>query len=204
MKILITAGATWIKIDQVRILTNRFSGRTGLYLGEKLKAKGHKVTLLINPHCSGDYRGLKAITFRYYDEFRDKIYSLLKKNKFDAIIHTAAISDYKLKKSFSGKITSSKKKLNLSLIPTEKIITKIRRLNPKALLIQFKLESKSSGLIDKAYQSLKDNGSDFVVANSISDLNKKYKSYLIDKDKNVIKINSKHGLSRALNKVISR
>ena len=35
MKVLITAGATWVKIDDVRIITNRFTVNTGLYLAKE-------------------------------------------------------------------------------------------------------------------------------------------------------------------------
>ncbi len=39
MKVLVTAGSTWTKIDDVRIITNRFTGKTGLGLAQGLKKK---------------------------------------------------------------------------------------------------------------------------------------------------------------------
>ena len=73
MKILITAGSTWIGIDEVRILTNRFTGKTGLYLAQELKKKGYLVTLLINPHCTGKIKGLRAVYYRYFYELKTAI-----------------------------------------------------------------------------------------------------------------------------------
>ena len=35
MKVLITGGATWIKIDVVRIITNIFTGKTALFLAKE-------------------------------------------------------------------------------------------------------------------------------------------------------------------------
>ncbi|MBU2250672.1 MAG: phosphopantothenoylcysteine decarboxylase, partial [Candidatus Omnitrophica bacterium] len=180
MKILITAGATWIKIDSVRILTNRFSGKSGLYLAKELKRKGHSVTLLINPHCTGKIKGVSAVYYRYFEEFKDKVIRLVKTKGFDFIIHMAAVSDYKLKASWPGKIASGRKSLDLKLIPAEKIIVKIRKLAPKSTLIQFKLEASRKQLIDKAYQSLRKSKSDFVVANSLEDMRLGYKAFLID------------------------
>jgi phosphopantothenoylcysteine synthetase/decarboxylase len=183
--ILITAGSTWVKIDEVRVLANIFTGRTGIELARALQKAGCDVTLLINPHCvSKELSGLKAVEFFYYDEFKNKVVTLLKKEKFDAIIHTAAVSDYVLPTPVKNKIPSGKKSLILKLKPTQKIIKLMRMLNPEALLIQFKLEKAVEGLIDKAYASLKANDSDFVVANALVDIDKKY---LISREKNIIK-----------------
>ena len=204
MKILITAGATWVRLDAVRILTNHFSGATGLYLAKDLKKKGHSVTLLVNPHCLEPIKGLKYFHYHYFAEFKDKVIKLLKNRKYDVIIHTAAVSDYKLKTVYKGKISSGRKSLSLKLIPTEKIINKIRRLAKKAILVQFKLEAKNKGIINKAYQSLKANKSDFVVANSLEDISKSYKAWLIDNKKKAFKIGSKKALADALNRIIMK
>jgi phosphopantothenoylcysteine synthetase/decarboxylase len=204
MRVLITAGATWVKIDDVRILTNRFTGRTGLYLAKGLKKKGHSVTLLANPHCLGKIKGLKTHYYHYFDDFKKQVVKLLKSNRYDAIIHTAAVSDYKLKKTYKGKIASAKKTLNLQLIPTEKVIKTIRRLAKKSLLIQFKLEAERKALLAKAYQSLKKNRSDFVVANAFVDLHGGYKGFLMDRGGEITYINSKDSLLNALHKNISK
>ncbi|MCK5492085.1 MAG: hypothetical protein KAJ14_03125, partial [Candidatus Omnitrophica bacterium] len=157
MKILVTAGATWVKIDDVRILTNRFTGKTGRLIAQGLEKKGHSVTLLINSHCIEEVKNLEIVNFSYFEEFRRAVINVLKQNHFDAIIHTAAVSDYKVVKASRGKIPSGKEVLDLELIPTEKIIKRIRRLAKKTLLIQFKMEAKLKGLVDAAYNSLIDN-----------------------------------------------
>ncbi|MCQ9204709.1 MAG: phosphopantothenoylcysteine decarboxylase [Omnitrophica bacterium] len=203
MKILITAGATWVKIDAVRILTNRFTGKTGLYLAKEFKKNGHKVKLLVNSHCLDEIRDRQVITYQYFDEFKKAINKLLKQEYFDVIIHTAAVSDYKLKNSKSGKIASGKKQITLKLVPVPKIIKSIRSLAKKSLLIQFKLETKREGLIEAAYASLKSNKSDYVVANALDDLSKAYRAFLIDKDKKVKLIRSKQALFTTIHKIVN-
>ena len=37
MKVLITAGPTWIKVDDVRVITTIFSGNTGIFLAKNFK-----------------------------------------------------------------------------------------------------------------------------------------------------------------------
>ena len=202
MKILVTAGATWSKIDDIRIITNRFTGKTGLYLAKELKKKGHSVTLVINPHCVGRVKGLKTVYYHYFEEFKERILRVLKENKYDAIIHTAAVSDYRVKNALRGKIPSRKKSFALSLVPTEKIIKMIRRKAKEAVLIQFKLQPKRRTIIEKAYKSLKENKSDFVVANALEDVYFGYRAFLIDRDKNITPIDSRRALITTLDKVI--
>ena len=201
MRVLITAGSTWVKVDDVRILTNHFTGKTGLYLAKGLKRKGHSVTLLINPHCVGKVKGLKVIPYQYFEEFKWEVAKAIKKQRYDAIIHNAAVSDYKLKKPLKGKIPSGRPR-SLKLVPTEKIIKRIRAKAPNSLLIQFKLEPKQRGIINKAYKSLRENRSDFVVANALEDMQTGYKGFLINRDKKVISLGSRNSLLAALDKVI--
>ena len=201
MRVLVTAGSTWVKVDDVRILTNRFTGKTGLYLAQGLKRKGHSVTLLVNSHCIGKVKSCKVIPYRYFEEFKREVSKAIKKQRYDAIIHSAAVSDYKLKRSFKGKISSGKS-LSLKLVPTEKIIKRIRSLAPKSLLIQFKLEPRQRGIINKAYKSLRENRSDFVIANALEDLQTGYKGFLINRDKKVIPLASRNSLLTAIEKVI--
>lgn len=220
MRVLVTAGSTWIKVDDVRILTNRFTGKTGLYLAQGLKRKGHSVTLLVNPHCLGKInsvrsikleekknktsngvKSLKVISYRYFKEFKREVFKAIKKQRYDAIIHSAAVSDYKLKRPFREKISSGKN-VSLKLVPTEKIIKHIRSLAPKSLLIQFKLEPKRRGIINKAYKSLRENRSDFVIANALEDLKTGYKGFLINRDRKIISLGSRNSLLTAIEKII--
>ena len=203
MKILITAGATWVKIDDVRILTNKFTGKTGLYLAQQLKKKGHSVTFLINNHCIGKIKGLKVISYRYFDDLKNILTQQLKKSRYDAIIHMAAVSDYKVKNIKKGKIPSRHKKLLLQLVPAEKLVKKIRSLAKQSLLIQFKLEIKSRGLIEDDYQSLKENDSDFVVANALEDLKLGYKGAIISRERHIIPVVSRAALATNLHKIIT-
>lgn len=202
MKILITAGPTWVKIDDVRVLTNIFTGRSGIFLGKEFKKKKCAVTLLINSPYADKLQGIRVVPFNYYSDFKEKAVNLLKSEKYNAIIHTAAVSDYKLNSVFKGKISSSQKELILKLIPTEKVIKRMRRLAKESVLIQFKLESKRKGLIEKAYASLKENSSDFVVANALEDLQRKYKAFVIGKNRDMIEVNSKKELFTALFSII--
>lgn len=205
-RILITAGPTWIKVDDVRVITTIFSGNTGIFLAKNFKKNGLRVTLMVNsPHLDkAGLKGIKVVPFRYFEEFKDKITKELKGCCYDTIIHSAAVSDYKMANVFSGKIASGKKSLTFKLKPAEKIVKVIRKLQKNAELIQFKLEIKRKGLLKKAFKSLKENKSDFVVANAFKDLKLGYKSFLIDKNNNITEINSKNALFEKLENIVKR
>lgn len=197
MRVFITAGPTWVKIDDVRVLTNVFTGKTGVYLAQKLAAKKNAVTLLMNDHCLGKIKvkGVKVMTFRYFDEFKAACVKQLKQNHYDAIIHSAAVSDYVTKKVYKGKIPSRLKSLEIKLKPADKVIKHMRSLAPDSLLVQFKLEAKRRGLIEKAHASLRGNDSDLVVANAYEDIKAGYKGYIISRLKQVIEVRSKESLA---------
>lgn len=204
IRILITAGATWARVDSVRVLTNIFTGKTGLFMAEEFAKRQYDVTLLINPHCVGEIKGVNAEYYRYFEEFKSSVDRILAGGSYDAIVHSAAVSDYKPENAFNGKIASGKKTIKLKLVPTAKIINRIKQRAKRAVLVQFKMQDRRSGLIDLAYGSLNQNGSDFVVAHCIEDISGGYKGYLIDKKKTVTSLNSKKDLFAALEGSIIR
>lgn len=200
MNILITAGPTWVKIDDVRIVTTVFTGATGLRIAKHFQSKGCQVTLLINAHALGDVcvPGITVIQFRYFHELRNALAGILKKQRFDAVIHSAAVSDYITVKPLKGKYPSRKKNMRLNLVPAEKIITMIRARAPSSVLVQFKLEAKRKGLIAAALESMRRNKSDCCVANAYADLKASYKSFLVSCNQEVIECNSKELMSEYL------
>ena len=198
-RVLITSGPTWVAIDDVRVISNKSTGRLGQLLAKHCLKDGAKVTLIEGPVTKpADEKKIRTIKFCYYEEFYKILKSELKKS-YDVVIHAAAVSDYKLKNPFKKKISSRLKKLSLQLIPTEKIISVIKKINPKAFLVGFKLESTvtrsnikklTSDLFAKAH-------CDLVVANSSK--NNKYCGFIVDKKLNIAaQANSRKEMSKKL------
>ena len=205
MNILITAGPTWVKIDEVRIITNIFTGGTGVFLAREFQKKKHNVTLLLNPHRGHAVpKGVRALPFRYFNELKALLEKELKEHAYEVIIHSAAVSDYTLKKPFTGKIPSNKEELFLKLARTPKLIKRIRSLAKGAFLIQFKLEIAREGLLEKAIASLKDNKSNIVVANAYEDLRRGYTAFIIDKNRRIRQVSSKKDLFANLHKLCKK
>ncbi len=183
-KVLITAGATWVRIDHVRCLTNLARGLTGYRLARYFAQRGYQVTLLLGPTEFEPIssKNLMLRRFRYYRDLEKILRRELSRKRYAIIIHSAAVSDYAPRRIYSGKI-SSKKELLLKLTPLPKLLPMIRRHAPAAVLVQFKLENTANkkDLYGAALQSLRRNKTDFVVANSLKDIeNGDYTRYIMD------------------------
>ncbi len=103
MKILVTAGNTLVLIDQVRAITNIFTGRTGATIALEAHDRGHSVTLLTSHPESVLTEGSRLPPEEHwrlcrYTTFED-LQTLMEKEitqgNYEAIVHCAAVSDYR-------------------------------------------------------------------------------------------------------------
>jgi phosphopantothenate-cysteine ligase/phosphopantothenoylcysteine decarboxylase/phosphopantothenate--cysteine ligase len=178
MRILVTAGNTQTPVDRVRCLTNIFSGRTGTRVALRAHQRGHDVCLLTShpgvvdelaPACCPEPTTWTVRPYCTFDELHDLMAETVRSCHFDAVIHTAAVSDYHLAGAFTpapgtafdpasgvwtgssgrpkladvsvGKVKSSHSELWLRLVPAPKLIDMVRRRwGFEGTLVKFKLE----------------------------------------------------------------
>ena len=183
-KILVIGGSTAESIDDVRIITNRSSGKTAVWLAINAFYRGADVELW---YGFGRERPSNYIKTTGFESINDILKLVKTKNlkKFDVIILCAALSDYIPKKQ-RGKIPSGKDKLVIEMSPSPKIIANLRIKAPNSKIIGFKVEENAVKLKEKARNLLKKNNLDDVIANTISGF---------DKDENEIWIIDKKGKS---------
>ncbi len=167
-KIIITAGGTSERIDNVRKITNSSSGKLGMAIADHLLKENDD--LLIYYVCSknslkpSDER-VKIIEIDGTMSLKNEVENLLLNEKIDYFIHSMAVSDYMtdyvttieriktsvrnskdLNEAFSNieiingsKISSYEDNLVIVLKPTPKIISIIKDLSPSTYLVGFKL-----------------------------------------------------------------
>ncbi len=209
MKIIITAGGTSEKIDDVRTITNSSTGRLGYAIGtafaEKYADKVDKIYYLhglraayvenpkVEPIAIGGVMDLKA-----------ELEKLLTEEKIDAVIHAMAVSDYLVNEVTTldrirgiedpdnaadltgNKISSDIDDLVIHMKKSPKVINIIKKLSPETTLVGFKLLSNvpHEELIDVGYNLMQKNDCDYVLANDLKEIGKDFhKGYLIHKDK---------------------
>ncbi len=188
MRILVTAGSTTVAIDKVRVISNIFGGITGTRIAKYCGERGDEVTLLTsNPELAEREitAGQVAVRrFRSYDNLAERFENEVRRGEYDAIVHSAAVSDFKVDTIRAdngsdlelpdpetiGKLSSRSKRLILELVPTVKLINQIR--GPwgfAGVLVKFKLEVglTDEQLLQRASCSLVESQADLVVANCL-------------------------------------
>ena len=202
--ILVTAGSTWIPIDKVRVITNIFRGTIGFTIAKMAAEMGADVTLLLGPSFDlpsiGLPKTLKVFRFKFFDELDRLVSGLLKEGKFDAMVHSAAISDFQMAEPNHGKIKSSLDKLTLELIPTKKIVDYVKKLAPDIFLVKFKLEVglTKDELYNVAFESLGKSKADLIVANLYDPEFKEHEAYLINPDGNSEKVVGRENIAKKI------
>lgn len=166
-KIIVTAGGTTEKIDDVRYITNRSSGKMGVAIAEACFLRGADVLLLRAKNAVAPRYLMKEETFTTAKE----LFALIKKHigTYDYIFHAAAVSDFSIAGEYKGKMSSTKS-VQLNLQPNLKILDQIKNINPKIHLIAFKAEYglNEKELISVSLQRLHESGADAIIANDIS------------------------------------
>jgi phosphopantothenoylcysteine synthetase/decarboxylase len=180
-RILITAGPTWVAIDKARVISNIASGETGFILANEFKKSGAGVTLLLGPgYFFKSVSGIKIIRFKYFSELARILEQELKKQKFSAVIHAAAVADYQPKEINHGKISSRRRSWQINLVPTEKLINRLKICQTDLFTVGFKFEPDASKdkLIEEGKRLKKSANLDLVVANS--NRNRGYQAYILN------------------------
>ena len=175
-KVLIIGGGSSEPIDDVRVVTNRSSGRMAISLAESAFAMGADVDLWLG-NANYEY-GNWVKTTRF--ETLSKLKNLLKSMKsYDAVIMPAALSDF-IPEQAKGKLDSAKP-ITLKMKKAPKIINGIRKKH-KGLLYVFKLGARISEkeLLAKAKVLLKN--TNCVIANHSKSMGSdKSKVAIVDK-----------------------
>ncbi len=209
-KVLITAGSTWIAIDRVRVITNIFGGKLGVEICKEFLRQGYRVTMLIGnsrANLSNKlFKKANIIHFKYFDELFDLVQKEIQNENYDIVIHSAAISDYKIKEENKGKIKSNKDELILKLIPTPKIVDLYKKINKDIFLVMFKLEVNKSKkeLIKISKDSMNRAKANIIIANDFNDMSKIHKAYIIsNNDKKILKCFGKTDIAKKLIQIIN-
>ena len=163
-KAIVTAGPTNEYIDPVRFITNKSSGKQGYEIAKSLSKKGFDTTLISGPTNLEIDNNINLIKVETAEEMFQKTLNTL---PADVAIFSAAVSDYKVKKTSKIKI-KKEDSLNLELIKNIDILRYISNhnsLRPK-LVIGFAAETNN--LEKYAIKKLNEKNCDWVIANDIS------------------------------------
>jgi phosphopantothenoylcysteine decarboxylase/phosphopantothenate--cysteine ligase len=164
-KVLVIAGATEEPIDDIRVVTNRSTGETGVELARAAYERGADVELWMG-RCETEIPGyISTIRFSTFSSLWD----LSKKAKHDIVLFPAAVSDFTPKKA-KGKISSERTSITVTLDGNPKLIDKMKG----KFVVGFKAQvnMKDEDLVKEAMALMKRSGCSLVVANSVENVKK--------------------------------
>jgi phosphopantothenoylcysteine decarboxylase / phosphopantothenate---cysteine ligase len=161
--VLITAGPTREKIDPVRYLTNRSSGRMGYALAEAALRRGARVLLVSGPTSLPAPGTAELTRVESAEEMRQAVISLLQQATI--VIKTAAVSDYRPKNAASQKIKRSGP-MSLELEPTPDILSELARNKRSRIVVGFAAETQNA--LENGRKKLSAKGLDAIVVNDVS------------------------------------
>jgi len=149
LRVLITSGGTVEPIDGVRLLSNASTGRTGAGLAAHFASCGHEVLLLRARDSAAAPPLCAEEAFFTFAELDAALTRLLGAQHFDAVVHAAAVSDFRV-----GGVTASGRErppglakldsrlpVALALLPNPKLVESLRSRsrNPALQVVAFKL-----------------------------------------------------------------
>jgi len=161
--VVVTAGPTREKIDPVRYLTNRSSGRTGYAIAEAALRRGARVLLVSGPTAIPAPGAAELASVETADEMRAAVLKLLPEST--AVIMTAAVADFRPKTTTAQKI-KRKGEILLELEPTPDILAEVVRRKTKQIVVGFAAETEN--VLDNARKKLAAKSLDAIVANDVS------------------------------------
>lgn len=143
-RVLITAGGTAEPIDDVRVLTNRSSGRFGLALARAFLNLGADVTVIGAPalphHPDGLPESARFVPFTTTASLDAALTKEIARG-VDLLLMAAAVADY-LPTPAAGKLSSDAPALHIDLHRAPKLLPTLRaRAGDAAMIVGFKLLS---------------------------------------------------------------
>ena len=161
--VLITAGPTREKIDPVRYITNRSSGRMGYALAEAAIRRGAHVLLVSGPTNIAAPNSAEVTRVETAEEMRSAVLQQLPQATI--VIKTAAVSDYRPKTAARHKMKRTGP-ISLELEPTEDILAELSQKKTHQLVVGFAAETEN--ILENARKKLARKSLDAIVVNDVS------------------------------------
>ena len=161
--VLVTAGPTREKIDPVRYLTNRSSGRMGHAIAEAALRRGARVLLVSGPTAIAAPGAAVVTPVETAEDMLAAVLKLLP--QATVVIKTAAVADFRPKMASEQKIKRNGE-MTLELEPTADILAEVARRKTAQIVVGFAAETEN--VLDNARKKLASKSLDAIVVNDVS------------------------------------
>jgi phosphopantothenoylcysteine decarboxylase/phosphopantothenate--cysteine ligase len=182
-KVLVTAGPTRERIDPVRFITNRSSGKMGYSVAEAARDAGAEVVLVSGPVHLPAPRGVQRVSVETAEQMLEAVKANL--GGTDIFIASAAVSDYRPAQCAAEKIKKTSDSLVLALSRTSDILATVAAGRPRPFVVGFAAETQN--VERNALVKLESKNLDMIAANQVGD------RLAFDQDDNALTVYWKDG-----------
>lgn len=163
--ILVNAGPTYEKIDDVRFIGNFSSGKMGVEVARAARDLGASVTLVLGPSSINE--GLEGITVNRVTDAQEMLQACLESfSATDIAVLSAAVADYTPATKASGKIKKTEDSLQINLTKTQDILKTLGHAKREnQFVVGFALEAENEE--SYAQSKLNKKNADLIVLNSL-------------------------------------
>lgn len=163
--VLVTAGPTREKLDPVRFLSNRSTGKMGYAIAEAARDRGAKVELVTGPVSLTPPTG---VTVTRIESTRDMYHAVTEiAKRADVVIQAAAPADFTPETVKEQKIKKTGDSLNLTLVSTPDIAKYLGSVKREGqVLVAFAAETENVTQNAKGKRERKN--ADLIVANDVT------------------------------------
>jgi phosphopantothenoylcysteine decarboxylase / phosphopantothenate---cysteine ligase len=165
LNVLITAGPTRERLDPVRYLTNRSSGKMGFAVAEAAREAGAHVTLVTGPVQLQTPAGITRINVESARDMYAAVHRQVADT--DVFIAAAAVADFQPVTVAKQKIKKQGVSVKLELEPAPDIIKSVADMAKRPFVVGFAAETND--VEDNARSKLKRKKLDMIAANHVGD-----------------------------------
>jgi phosphopantothenoylcysteine decarboxylase/phosphopantothenate--cysteine ligase len=140
-RVLITAGPTRERIDPVRFISNRSSGKMGFAVAQAAREAGAEVVLVSGPVSLATPAGIRRIDVESAAEMLNAV--LGEVEGADIFISTAAVADYRPATAAEQKIKKTSDRMDLSMERTADVLATVAARPNRPFVVGFAAETES-------------------------------------------------------------
>jgi phosphopantothenoylcysteine decarboxylase / phosphopantothenate---cysteine ligase len=197
LKVVVTAGPTRERIDPVRFISNRSSGKMGYAVAEAARDAGAQVTLVSGPVQIAPPRGIERIDVESAEQMLTAVQQTI--GDADIFIAAAAVSDYRCGEIACEKIKKTSDTMTLALSRAPDVLATVGKSASPPFLVGFAAETEN--VERNALAKLTGKNLDMIAANKVGD------GLAFDKDDNALTLywpGGKHELSLSSKSALAR
>jgi phosphopantothenoylcysteine decarboxylase/phosphopantothenate--cysteine ligase len=165
LNVLITAGPTRERLDPVRYLTNRSSGKMGFAVAAAAREAGAHVTIVTGPVQLPTPAGITRINVESAREMHAAVHRHVA--EADIFIAAAAVADFQPVAVAKQKIKKQGSGVHLDLEPAPDIVKSVAEMTKRPFVVGFAAETQD--VEENARGKLKRKKLDMIAANQVGD-----------------------------------